>query len=194
MIYALHGFLGRPDDWTKLLPSGALFHSLNALDFFNDRSIHAFWRWAERFNHKAAIDNAPRVLMGYSLGGRLAMHALILQPDLWDAAVIISAHGGLETAEERQQRCLADEQWAIRFENEPWQTLMQAWNTREVFREDAFNLDSAIQDAKAMQDFESESLLMGADHFQKGEGGPHQKRLWLKRLRRFGIFNRRIQV
>ena len=35
-----------------------------------------------------------------------------------------------------------------------------------------FNLDSAVQDDKAMQDFESESLLMGADHSQKVKAAP----------------------
>ncbi len=30
-----------------------------------------------------------------------------------------------------------------------------------------FNLKTAVQDAKAMQDFDSESLLMGAEHSQK---------------------------
>ena len=33
-------------------------------------------------------------------------------------------------------------------------------------------LDSAVQDDKAMQDFESESLLMGADHSQKVKAAP----------------------
>ena len=35
-----------------------------------------------------------------------------------------------------------------------------------------FNLDSAVQDAKAMQDFESESLLMGAEHSKKVKAAP----------------------
>jgi hypothetical protein len=35
-----------------------------------------------------------------------------------------------------------------------------------------------------IQDFELESVLMGGGgSFPKGEGSPHQKRLWLKRLR-----------
>ena len=33
-------------------------------------------------------------------------------------------------------------------------------------------LDSAVQDTKAMQDFESESLLMGAEHSQKVKAAP----------------------
>ena len=35
-----------------------------------------------------------------------------------------------------------------------------------------FNLDSAVQDAKATQDLESESLLMGAEHSQKVKAAP----------------------
>ena len=33
-------------------------------------------------------------------------------------------------------------------------------------------LDSAVQDAKAMQDFELEPLLMGAEHSQMVKGAP----------------------
>ncbi len=35
-----------------------------------------------------------------------------------------------------------------------------------------FNLKTAVQDAKAMQDFDSESLLMGAEHSQKVKAAP----------------------
>ena len=35
-----------------------------------------------------------------------------------------------------------------------------------------FNLDSAVQDAKAMQDLESESLLIGAEHSHKVKAAP----------------------
>ncbi len=138
MIYALHGFLGMPDDWTTLLQAADLPHAVFAEDVFNAGPIDDMWSWGERFNRKAAAAPAPRVVMGYSMGGRLAMHALMLQPDMWDAAIIISAHGGLATEAERQQRRLADEQWARRFAEEPWQPLMQAWNGRQVFSGEGF--------------------------------------------------------
>ena len=35
-----------------------------------------------------------------------------------------------------------------------------------------FNLDSAVQDAKAIQDLESESLFVGAEHSQKVKAAP----------------------
>jgi hypothetical protein len=53
-----------------------------------------------------------------------------------------------------------------------------------------FILETAVQDDKVMQDFDLESLLMGGA-FPKGEGAPHQKRLWLKRLNQFIVFNYR---
>jgi 2-succinyl-6-hydroxy-2,4-cyclohexadiene-1-carboxylate synthase len=67
------------------------------------------------------------VLLGYSMGGRLALD--LLQRKRFDEAVIISA--GLNAPDEaRKQR---DEEWARRFESEEWSSLMRAWNAQEVF-------------------------------------------------------------
>ncbi|HEX6098896.1 MAG TPA: alpha/beta fold hydrolase [Thermoanaerobaculia bacterium] len=67
------------------------------------------------------------VLLGYSMGGRLALD--LLQRRRFDRAVIISA--GLNAPDEaRKQR---DEEWARRFETEEWASLMRAWNAQEVF-------------------------------------------------------------
>lgn len=67
------------------------------------------------------------VLVGYSMGGRLALE--LLQRRRFDQAVIISA--GLNAPDEaRRQR---DEEWARRFETEEWSSLMRAWNAQEVF-------------------------------------------------------------
>ncbi len=42
------------------------------------------------------------------------------------------------------------------------------------------NLKTAVQDAKAMQDFDSESLLMGAEHSQKVKAAPIKSDYGLK--------------
>ncbi|HYG55829.1 MAG TPA: alpha/beta fold hydrolase [Burkholderiales bacterium] len=68
-----------------------------------------------------------KVLLGYSMGGRLALDRL--QRERYDKAVIISA--GLNAPDPaRRQR---DEAWARRFETEEWSSLMRAWNAQEVF-------------------------------------------------------------
>lgn len=69
------------------------------------------------------------VLMGYSMGGRLALQLLERGAADVSSAVIISA--GLNAPDEaRRQR---DEEWARRFESEEWTSLMRAWNAQPVF-------------------------------------------------------------
>jgi 2-succinyl-6-hydroxy-2,4-cyclohexadiene-1-carboxylate synthase len=134
MIYALHGFLGLPEDWKGMFPQA---RCIDVLEVGTPGPKLGILEWAKRLNQLASPEQFPRILLGYSLGGRLAMHALADRPDLWSAAVIISAHPGLKTQEEKQKRLIGDRQWAERFETESWDHLMQAWNSQAVFTEEA---------------------------------------------------------
>jgi 2-succinyl-6-hydroxy-2,4-cyclohexadiene-1-carboxylate synthase len=69
------------------------------------------------------------VLLGYSMGGRLALHHLESGAATASAAVIISA--GLNAPDDARRA--RDEEWARRFEREEWSPLMRAWNGQEVF-------------------------------------------------------------
>ena len=77
--------------------------------------------------------------MGYSLGGRLALHALIDQPKLWKGAIIVSAHPGLISSKEREERLKQDKVWAERFFFEEWGSLIASWNSRSAFSADSFH-------------------------------------------------------
>src|ERR1700733_9757644 len=102
--YALHGFLGKPEDWGGL-NQGVLDGGLEAVDLY-DFSLSSLEEWAEQFNRYVQDDSARcnRCLIGYSLGGRLALHSLLQNPFLWDAAILISTHCGLESEEKKQER------------------------------------------------------------------------------------------
>lgn len=67
------------------------------------------------------------VLIGYSMGGRLALE--LLQRERFAQTVIISA--GINAPDPRRRA--RDEEWARRFESEEWSSLMRAWNAQEVF-------------------------------------------------------------
>jgi 2-succinyl-6-hydroxy-2,4-cyclohexadiene-1-carboxylate synthase len=96
MIRTLSGFLGLASDW-EFLP------------------------WP----HAPFDGSSDDVLIGYSMGGRLAL----AEAHRFQKVVIISA--GLNTpAEDRRRR---DEEWARRFESEDWSSLMAAWNAQPVF-------------------------------------------------------------
>jgi 2-succinyl-6-hydroxy-2,4-cyclohexadiene-1-carboxylate synthase len=76
-------------------------------------------------------DKKP-VLMGYSLGGRLAMHAAIAAPELYRALIVVSSHPGLSGEAEKEQRREADRIWAGRFSRESWAEVIEAWNSQPV--------------------------------------------------------------
>lgn len=129
-VFTLHGFLGRPTDWDHL----SFEHQ--AIDLFQQPIASSLEEWAQAFNTEVAKTPGPHTLIGYSLGGRLALHALIDQPELWKQATLISTHPGLKTEKEREQRLQHDQQWAERFLTEPWGQLMNAWNAQPVFAGD----------------------------------------------------------
>lgn len=120
--YALHGFLGLPSDW-------ALFRlPLRPLSLW-EMPILPFWEWARALNRRCEKGS---LLLGYSLGARLALHALIEDPSCWKGAILISAHPGLK--EGREARLAADAAWAKRFLDEPWETLCTSWMDQAVFK------------------------------------------------------------
>lgn len=139
-IFAIPGFLGLPKDWEILFKQNSATN-INAVDIFTHFVRKNLWEWAEWFNGMTAHIKIPKVLIGYSLGGRLAMHALLQNPDHWQAAMIISAHPGLKTPDEKKERLLLDNQWAQRFDVEPWESLMKDWNSRSIFQNDPFSFE-----------------------------------------------------
>ena len=110
VLTALHGFLGLPADWDFLREAG-------------------FEVMSPRLD---AIPPEGDVLLGYSLGGRLALRAL-LEGARYRRAVIVSAGLGLEDRVAREERRRLDDRWARKFERDPWKRLMQEWNAQTVF-------------------------------------------------------------
>ena len=73
------------------------------------------------------------MLLGYSLGGRLALHALLHAPELWAGALVVGADTGLADPKEREARVRWDAAWAERFLNEPWEDVLRDWDAQAVF-------------------------------------------------------------
>jgi 2-succinyl-6-hydroxy-2,4-cyclohexadiene-1-carboxylate synthase len=67
------------------------------------------------------------VLIGYSMGGRRALQ--VLERQRVARAVIVSAGINAPDASRR----VRDEEWARRFESDPWPALMRDWNAQPVF-------------------------------------------------------------
>ena len=139
-LYALHGFLGTPQDWGILSSRNCFRDKVEAVNLLA-YPIDSLESWAEHFTADVRKQSAEtsNVLLGYSLGGRLALHCLLQDPSLWKAAIIVSAHCGLDSEEKKRERCLHDEKWACLFETLAWDELMQRWNAQEIFKSSTLN-------------------------------------------------------
>ena len=140
IISALHGFLGRPEDFDafagQLKPLGGSF---GAVDYLKVRELspeNDFKSWGANFNHYVQTQNPSakkRVLVGYSLGGRLALHAVQNNPALWSGLVLISANPGIPIWE-RAERLARDQDWAKEFETKNFGKILQEWNAQPIFQ------------------------------------------------------------
>jgi len=111
-MICLHGFLGRGADWDFLREAG---FDIRAPSFFSGDSLDS------------VEPTAHDVLLGYSMGARLALH--LMQTHRVSKAVLISA--GIASPEPGRQEL--DETWARRFETEAWDSVVAAWNSQSVF-------------------------------------------------------------
>jgi len=140
VIWCLHGFLGLGADWDALRAAcAAAGHpAIRTPSLFAPRGVAvpargSLTEWGAAFAaHVAAADPTP-IVIGYSLGGRLALHALLARPALWRGAVIVSAHLGLADAAARAARRAHDAAWARRFRDDAWDRVLADWDARDVF-------------------------------------------------------------
>lgn len=71
--------------------------------------------------------------VGYSMGGRLALHLALARPDLVQALVLIGATAGIEDDGERAARCRADDELADAIERDGVDTFLDRWLAQPLF-------------------------------------------------------------
>src|SRR4051812_11045421 len=108
-LHFIHGFLGTSSDWDRFVKDPG-HSSLEVLtyDLFRrvpkglqpssfPESLPALGDWVNQQARKKRLDSRRNILIGYSLGGRIALHALTQAPEMWSGAVLASTHPGLES-------------------------------------------------------------------------------------------------
>jgi 2-succinyl-6-hydroxy-2,4-cyclohexadiene-1-carboxylate synthase len=71
-------------------------------------------------------------VVGYSMGGRLALHVAVRLPERTRSLLTIGAHAGLDE-DARAKRRLADEALADRIERDGVESFVQRWESRPMF-------------------------------------------------------------
>ena len=94
-----------------------------------DHSEHTFeGRLAE-----IAAAGEGAVLCGYSLGGRLALHAALRDPGRYAGLVTVSASAGIEAPATRAARAEADEKLAAWMETQEMEQIAAVWERQPLF-------------------------------------------------------------
>ena len=134
-ILALPGALSGPQPLEAVGPDFAtrgLAWSVRDILADIDDGCDGFDAMTARLVHATRGREKP-ILLGYSLGARLALHALCTAPGNWAGAIIVSGHPGLTSAPDRAARLAEDCQWAERVRDMPWESVLAAWEDRPVF-------------------------------------------------------------
>lgn len=136
-LWCLHGNLQQPSVWSNFAEELKDRNPDLQIRLVNlwETLANSCWEWAKSFCQTVQLSTAgnDNYLLGYSLGGRLAWHALIAQPHLWRRAMIVSADVGLVSGYEKEQALHRDLRWARRFLSESWDDLLKQWDDLPVF-------------------------------------------------------------
>jgi 2-succinyl-6-hydroxy-2,4-cyclohexadiene-1-carboxylate synthase len=147
-LVLLHGFLGSPSDFEPVvevvlerggprtitglplaghpeIPTTKAERSLER-SAFTDELDRLARRIAER--HSVPVD-----LVGYSMGGRLALGLAVEHPELVHRLVLVSSRRGLDHETERAARRDNDETWARLIEQEGLELFLRKWWAQSLF-------------------------------------------------------------
>ena len=105
----LHGFTQNAAAWGRFEEILSTSHRVNAVDLPGHRGSSGFradlWQTADLVCRSCG----PCDYIGYSLGGRVLLHAALSRPDAVRRAVLIGATAGIDDDNERAARVASDE-------------------------------------------------------------------------------------
>jgi 2-succinyl-6-hydroxy-2,4-cyclohexadiene-1-carboxylate synthase len=129
-LWCLHGAVGQAADWQGFAVPGWAVKRVDLWRFLAccPMTMPEFGR---ALNEEARAVEGKQVVIGYSMGARLALHGL-LNGGPWDAAVLIAPNPGLESEEERAARREGDAEWASQALSGEWSDFLDAWNAQPV--------------------------------------------------------------
>lgn len=124
-IVFFHGFLGSALDWE---PVCSFLPPVTCIAF--DLPGHGASPFVEEF----IIDKPRFHLVGYSMGGRIAVAYARRHPAQIASLTLLSTHPGLKTAKEKQSRFEIDSQWEQLLHQLSIDDFLSRWYDQPIFK------------------------------------------------------------
>jgi 2-succinyl-6-hydroxy-2,4-cyclohexadiene-1-carboxylate synthase len=153
MVLFIPGFMQRGDAWrpvAELLPER---YPSTLLD-------HREHSYNGRLAEIAAAATEGAVPVGYSLGGRLALRAVLREPGRYAGLVIVSATAGLDEPTVRSARAEADERLAAWMEAATIEDIVGVWERQPLFADQSEALIEAQRPGRLSHDPAELAMLL----------------------------------
>jgi 2-succinyl-6-hydroxy-2,4-cyclohexadiene-1-carboxylate synthase len=116
----------RGESWQPVAARLAGSYRSTCLDFET-------WTFEQRIAEVLSAVRPGDALVGYSMGGRLALHAALREPDRFGALVLVGVTAGIEDPLEREERRRSDESLAEWMERRSIEEVVDRWERQPVF-------------------------------------------------------------
>lgn len=179
----LHGFLGSVDDWNETVSHLKTHYYCVCLDLpGHGKSVSIQPPFQDGFNYcHQLIKNTLDILqikkyslIGYSLGGRIALDYARTQSDKRLQNLILeSCHTGLQSSDEKTQRYQDDLCWAKRFATQSMLTSLSQWYEQAVFSDlSAYQKELFIEQRRQNYGVNLASMLLSTSLAQQSDALP----------------------
>jgi 2-succinyl-6-hydroxy-2,4-cyclohexadiene-1-carboxylate synthase len=132
-IALLHGFTQTAACWGSFADELSATHSMVAIDLPGHGGSGEVRADLDQTAELVASSIDRSIVIGYSLGGRVALHLALRHPQLVERLVVIGATGGLDSEEERKLRRVADESLADHLEDIGVDAFLDEWLSQPLF-------------------------------------------------------------
>lgn len=120
------GFMQRGEAWEPVAGRLAPRYRSVCVDFDT-------WTFEERIAELLEATPPGSALVGYSMGGRLALHAALREPNRIAGLVLIGVTAGIDDPVEREERRRSDESLAEWMERGSIEQVVEHWERQPVF-------------------------------------------------------------
>jgi 2-succinyl-6-hydroxy-2,4-cyclohexadiene-1-carboxylate synthase len=117
------GFMQRGEAWEPVARALAERYRVRCLDFTT-------WTFEERLGEITGTAKPQDAVVGYSMGGRIALHAALREPDAFPALALVGVSAGIESRDERRR---SDEELAAWIERHTIDEVVERWEAQPVF-------------------------------------------------------------
>lgn len=142
-VVFLHGFMGSARDWDSVIEKVSAACYCVAIDLpGHGKSVglvdsHAYTMTGAALNVVKAMEASgavPATVVGYSMGGRLALYLATHHGFVCSRLVVESATAGILAPEARKQRKFIDEARAKELEEGEFEDFLRTWYCQDVFK------------------------------------------------------------